>query len=179
MSGAVHSCIDLCPQWLLNFTLPWTRSIGLGTLLHAFTCPSPCSYLLSWLAMAFAAVYVPVQALFAVFYSSLCKCDVGAAALLISAWVRYAGTVKTLPVRGSYTLLIFGQVSIFRDPLRLPDRPKIFASITQPIFQVLGPKYSETWFDLKGRTTATMLISIGKSLSPVCQISPCANFLFS
>ena len=36
-----------------------------------------------------------------------------------------------------------------------------FSSIAQPIFQILGPKYSEAWFDLKGRTTATMIISIG------------------
>ena len=28
------------------------------------------------------------------------------------------------------------------------------------MFQVLGPLYSETWFDLKARTTATMLLSI-------------------
>ncbi|ELU42626.1 MFS_1 domain-containing protein [Rhizoctonia solani AG-1 IA] len=31
---------------------------------------------------------------------------------------------------------------------------------SQPWFQILGPKYSETWFDLRGRTTSTMIISI-------------------
>jgi len=39
--------------------------------------------------------------------------------------------------------------------------PQSFASLAQPIYQVLGPKYSENWFDLKGRTTATMILAIG------------------
>ena len=38
---------------------------------------------------------------------------------------------------------------------------QLFGAIAQPIFQVLGPMYSETWFDLKGRTTATMILSVG------------------
>ncbi|CAG8687095.1 10290_t:CDS:10, partial [Acaulospora colombiana] len=41
---------------------------------------------------------------------------------------------------------------------------KIFAGIAQPVFQVLGPKFSETWFDLKARTTATMVIAVGSAL---------------
>lgn len=40
---------------------------------------------------------------------------------------------------------------------------KSFASIAQPIYQILAPKYSETWFDLRGRTTATMIIAICES----------------
>jgi len=38
---------------------------------------------------------------------------------------------------------------------------QLFAGIAQPMFQVLGPMYSERWFDLKGRTTATMIIAVG------------------
>ena len=38
---------------------------------------------------------------------------------------------------------------------------KALAAISQPVYQILAPKYSERWFDLKGRTTATMIISIG------------------
>lgn len=41
---------------------------------------------------------------------------------------------------------------------------QIISGIPQPMFQVIGPLYSETWFDLKGRTTATMLLSVGSSL---------------
>ena len=39
---------------------------------------------------------------------------------------------------------------------------QVFAALAEPIFQVLGPRYSEVWFDLEGRTTATMIISIGR-----------------
>ena len=42
---------------------------------------------------------------------------------------------------------------------RLPfslERPdsfyKFLAAFSQPVFQVLGPKYAEAWFDLDGRT---------------------------
>lgn len=35
------------------------------------------------------------------------------------------------------------------------------SAVSQPVYQILAPKYSERWFDLKGRTTATMIISIG------------------
>src|SRR5713226_1436770 len=38
------------------------------------------------------------------------------------------------------------------------------SGVSQPVFQILAPKYSERWFDLKGRTTATMIISIGIGL---------------
>lgn len=37
--------------------------------------------------------------------------------------------------------------------------------MAQPIYQVLGPKYSENWFDLRGRTTATMIVALGLSYS--------------
>ena len=39
------------------------------------------------------------------------QCDVGAVCLIISAWVRYAGTSRSLSNNGAYTLLIFGQVT--------------------------------------------------------------------
>ncbi|KAI9442617.1 MFS general substrate transporter [Lactarius indigo] len=65
------------------------------------------------------------------------------AVLLLSAWVRYAGTARSLSKHGAYTLIIIGQ---------------------QPVYQILAPKYSERWFDLKGRTTATMIISIANPI---------------
>jgi hypothetical protein len=48
---------------------------------------------------------------------------------------------------------------------------QFISAISQPIFQVLGPKYSEMWFDLKGRTTATMVIAIGESSSSIFETS--------
>lgn len=40
------------------------------------------------------------------------------------------------------------------------SRKKLFGSVAQATFQVLAPSFSEAWFDMKGRTTATMLMSI-------------------
>ena len=42
---------------------------------------------------------------------------------------------------------------------------QIFGACGQPLFQILGPKYSETWFNLKERTTATMLMTVGTPIS--------------
>ena len=39
------------------------------------------------------------------------QCDIGAVFLIISAWVRYSGTSRSLSPKGAYTLLIFGQVT--------------------------------------------------------------------
>ncbi|KAF8756924.1 MFS general substrate transporter [Rhizoctonia solani] len=62
---------------------------------------------------------------------------------------------------GKFGLLLFGQILL---------------GIGQPWFLIIGPKYSEVWFDLKGRTTATMLVSIsnpigtsfGQIVAPYC-----------
>ncbi|KIY74287.1 MFS general substrate transporter [Cylindrobasidium torrendii FP15055 ss-10] len=117
----------------------------------------------TWLGNIVACIYLPSALLIPWFisrYGIRRACDVGAFFLIISSWVRYAGTVESLPRRGAYALLMFGQM---------------FAAIAQPIFQCLGAKYSETWFDLRGRTTATMVMSIsnpiggaiGQLLSPL------------
>ncbi|KAJ7901776.1 major facilitator superfamily domain-containing protein [Mycena olivaceomarginata] len=117
----------------------------------------------NWLGNVMACIYLPVSLAVPEIirrYGIRRCCDIGAATLLISAWIRYAGTVHSLSSGGAYALLFVGQ---------------FFAAIAQPIFQVIGPKYSETWFDLKGRTTATMILAIanpiggalGQLLSPI------------
>ncbi|KAG2150568.1 major facilitator superfamily domain-containing protein [Suillus clintonianus] len=117
----------------------------------------------NWLGNIISCVYLPVSLLVPVFCTrfGIRRCaEAGVLTLLISGWVRYAGSITTLSSESAYTLLILGQ---------------FFSAISQPIFQVLGPKYSETWFDLKGRTTATMVIAvanpvggaIGQLLSPL------------
>lgn len=40
----------------------------------------------------------------------------------------------------------------------------MLAGIAQPVFQVVGPRFSEAWFDYNGRTTATMVISVGECI---------------
>ena len=47
-----------------------------------------------------------------------------------------------------------------------------------PTFQVLVPGYSEKWFDLRQRTTATMLMSVGAHAS-VLQIYAVLNIIHS
>ncbi|KAF9227412.1 MFS general substrate transporter [Gyrodon lividus] len=117
----------------------------------------------NWLGNIVSCIYIPVSLTVPVFCSrfGIRRCaEVGVVMMLISAWVRYAGTITSLSSQSAYALLMFGQ---------------IFSAISQPVFQVLGPKYSEKWFDLKGRTTATMVIAIanpigsalGQLLSPL------------
>ncbi|KAG6372329.1 major facilitator superfamily domain-containing protein [Boletus reticuloceps] len=103
----------------------------------------------NWLGNVMACLFIPVSLLVPVFCSrfGITRCaQIGSVLTLISGWIRYAGTATSLSSQSAYALLIFGQ---------------IFSAIAQPIFQVLGPFYSEKWFDLKGRTTATMAIAIG------------------
>ena len=42
-----------------------------------------------------------------------------------------------------------------------PTTTQILAAFSVPIFQVIVPSYSERWFDLRGRTTATMIMGLG------------------
>lgn len=97
------------------------------------------------------------------------QCYLGGLFLLLSAWIRYAGTIHGLSKESSYALLMVGQVCLYlpttrvylAQVVRLPTS-QLLAASAQPIWQVLGPMYSERWFDLKGRTTATMLIAVCK-----------------
>ena len=90
------------------------------------------------------------------------QCYIGSVFLLISAWVRYAGTSHSISKNASLCLLMLGQ---------------LLAGIAQPTFQVIGPFYSETWFGLKSRTTVTMIIGVanpfGTGISQI--ISPLAG----
>ncbi|KAG2062460.1 hypothetical protein BDR04DRAFT_965106, partial [Suillus decipiens] len=117
----------------------------------------------NWLGNIVACTFLPVSLLVPVFCTrfGIRRCaEVGVVTLLISGWIRYAGTITSLSSESAYALLILGQ---------------FLSAISQPIFQVLGPKYSEVWFDLKGRMTATMVIAVanpvgsavGQLLSPL------------
>ncbi|CAE6508631.1 unnamed protein product [Rhizoctonia solani] len=106
----------------------------------------------NWLGNSVNLVYLPVSVIVPLGFSRWglrISCVVGSLGLLISAWIRYAGTTPSLSPDGRYALLLIGQ---------------IFTGFSQPWFQILGPKYSETWFDLRGRTTATMIIAIANPI---------------
>jgi MFS family permease len=106
----------------------------------------------NWLGNVMSFVFIPVSLLIPVFSSrfGITRCaQIGTLLNLASGWVRYAGTSTSLSAQSGYVLLMFGQ---------------IFSSIAQPIYLVLGPMYSERWFDLRGRTTATMLVAISNPI---------------
>ena len=42
---------------------------------------------------------------------------------------------------------------------------QLLVGVVAPCFQVVGPRYAEVWFDLKGRATATMIVAICTFLS--------------
>ncbi|KAF8342314.1 major facilitator superfamily domain-containing protein [Cantharellus anzutake] len=65
------------------------------------------------------------------------------------SWVRYGAYSHTLSSPHAYAIIFFGQ---------------FFSGFAQPWFQILGPKYSELWFDLQGRTTATAIIAIANPI---------------
>ncbi|KAF9527297.1 MFS general substrate transporter [Crepidotus variabilis] len=116
----------------------------------------------NWLSNVINLAYLPCALLAPVIATRFgirnC-CLLGGAALVLSAWIRFAGTAKSLSPDGAYALLMLGS---------------IISSLAQSVSQVMGPAYSETWFDLKGRTTATMAVgianpvgnAIGQLLSP-------------
>lgn len=54
-----------------------------------------------------------------------------------------------------------GKSAVFRYSSISLGYLQLLSGVAQPVYQVLGPKYSETWFSLKGRTTATMFLAVG------------------
>ncbi|GBE87055.1 predicted protein [Sparassis crispa] len=118
----------------------------------------------NWLGNVVNVIYVPCACVIPTLYSCIGlkrSCYVGAICFIVSGWIRYAATAKPLSMNGAFALMLLGQV---------------LAGFAQPIFQVLIPRYSEKWFDLRGRTTATMLMSIANPIgtglsqliSPLC-----------
>ncbi|TCD60820.1 hypothetical protein EIP91_009489 [Steccherinum ochraceum] len=118
---------------------------------------------INWFGNTVNFVYLPVSVLVPVLFSRYgirFTCYLGAVFMLMSAWVRYAGTAHNVSTNGAYALIMAGQ---------------ILGGFAQPIFQILGPKYSEVWFNIRERTTATMIMSlanpvggaIAQILSPV------------
>ncbi|KAJ8472940.1 hypothetical protein ONZ51_g8182 [Trametes cubensis] len=102
----------------------------------------------NWLGNVANVVYLPFSIIVPSLYGRLGirgACYIGAILFVVSGWVRYAGTKDSLSEGASYTLMVVGQV---------------LAGTAVPIFQIVIPSYSQKWFDLKGRTTATMIMGI-------------------
>ncbi|EPQ51930.1 MFS general substrate transporter [Gloeophyllum trabeum ATCC 11539] len=117
----------------------------------------------NWLSNTYAIVYVPAAIVVPVLvarYGLRTSCIIATISLFVSAWVRYGSTPRSLSPDSAYALLTIGQA---------------MAAFAASVFQVIGPRYSETWFDLSGRTTATMVVAIanpigsalGQLISPI------------
>ncbi|GJE88914.1 MFS general substrate transporter [Phanerochaete sordida] len=106
----------------------------------------------NWLGNVLNLVFLPSS----IVVPFVCKrfniritCYIATSILVLSAWIRYAGVARSLNRQSAYALMMVGQV---------------LAGVAQPAFQVIGPLYSERWFDLKSRTTMTMLMSIANPI---------------
>ncbi|KAI0742681.1 MFS general substrate transporter [Daedaleopsis nitida] len=116
---------------------------------------------INWFGNVVNVVYLPSAIMVPYLYARLGvrgTSYIGAVLFVISAWVRYAGTAKSLTKDGSLALIMLGQ---------------LIAGFSVPIFQILIPSYSERWFDLKGRTTATMIMGLANPIgNAVGQVVP-------
>ncbi|KAF8588684.1 MFS general substrate transporter [Ramaria rubella] len=139
---------------------PWFGSIAVQGYLFLFDFDISLTEV-NWLGNVVNLVLLPCSLI----TPFLCKryglrkcCFLGSLLLVLAAWVRYAGTAERLSPRSTYALLLIGQ---------------IIAGTTPPIFQVMGPKFSEAWFDFNGRTTANMIISVANPVgSALGQLIP-------
>ncbi|EJU04374.1 MFS general substrate transporter [Dacryopinax primogenitus] len=106
----------------------------------------------NWLANSVNLIYLPISLAVPIsveHFGLQPTCAFGAFMTLASAWVRYAAA------KGSHNATTTFAVFMVSSVLN---------GIGQPIFQVLAPKYSERWFDLRERTTATMLIAVSNPI---------------
>lgn len=139
--GGAALCLLNCiggMNWL------WFSAISLDTA-NAFNLSVTK---VNWLSNVVNVVYLPVSFLFPWIirkFGLRRSCVLAALILVLASWLRVAGTARSLGPNSAYALLFIGQ---------------FLAGLSQPFYQVLAPKYSETWFGLQGRVTATMLISL-------------------
>ncbi|KAI0920498.1 hypothetical protein AcV5_010215 [Taiwanofungus camphoratus] len=138
----------VCLNLVSGMSLVWFGPIANDTVNEfGFTLDE-----VNWLGNAINVVYIPFSVIVPFVYARIGvrrSCYVGALCFILSAWIRYAGTASSLSKGGAYALILIAQIVV---------------GISQPVFQVLIPSYSEQWFDLRGRTTATMLMSIANPI---------------
>ncbi|KZW00910.1 MFS general substrate transporter, partial [Exidia glandulosa HHB12029] len=110
---------------------------------------------MNWLSNAVNLAYLPAS-----FLTSWILARVGirktlllgGVHLLVATSLRVAATAPRLSTGGAYTLLLIAQ---------------LFVALAQPCVQIIAVKYSEVWFDLRGRITSTMFMSIANPLGGV------------
>ncbi|KAG8887586.1 hypothetical protein FRB98_009428 [Tulasnella sp. 332] len=143
--GRFVGCVALC---LLNvvggMNWLWFSAIALETATEFNISATK----VNWLSDCVNLIYLPVSFLIpwtARRIGLRNSCLLAASALIVGSWLRYAGTFKSISPSRGYVLLVLGQ---------------LVTGFSQPWFQVLAPAYSQAWFGLGGRTSATMIISL-------------------
>ncbi|GJJ10790.1 hypothetical protein Clacol_005018 [Clathrus columnatus] len=97
----------------------------------------------NWLGISLNIVFLPVS----LATPFLCS--------ILGTWIRFLGVSKH---HGGLGGIVIGQIIL---------------GIAEPIFLIVGPKFSQAWFDFDGRTTVTMLISVANPVGAgVGQIIP-------
>ncbi|KAJ6596043.1 major facilitator superfamily domain-containing protein [Mycena sp. CBHHK59/15] len=133
---------------LLNIVSGWPRS-WFGSI--ANQAVSELGYTLdrvNWLGNIMTCACMPVALAIpalATRFGLRKSCLCAAGCMVVASWVRFAGTIRALSPDQSFALVILGQ---------------LFSAMSQPVVLVLAPKYSQNWFDLRGRTVATMAIAV-------------------
>ncbi|VDC06412.1 unnamed protein product [Peniophora sp. CBMAI 1063] len=137
---ALDAVVSIGTQWFGPIGVNVSEQLGYTTLQ------------VNWLGNISSCAYLVVAFLIPIIsrrWGISCTAYTGALLLLLSAWIRYAGTARSLSPGGSYALVLIGQ---------------FLGGLSQPFFQVISPKYSELWFDVETRTTATMVIALANPI---------------
>lgn len=110
---------------------------------------------MNWLSNAVNLAYLPTSFLTSWILNRIGIRNtllLGGVHLLIATALRIAATAPKLSSGGAYALLLIAQ---------------LFVALAQPCVQIITVKYSERWFDLRGRMTSTMFTSIANPLGGV------------
>ncbi|KAL7410407.1 major facilitator superfamily domain-containing protein [Mrakia frigida] len=143
----------------------WFTAIASSTATHFNVSSSKVSWLVNITNLFFLVTSVAVPTLVQRYNPR--KTVIGASFLLVvSGWIRYASTAPGLQSGEKAWGVLLGS--------------QVLVGLSQPFTLCIGSKYSELWFDLKGRTTATMLltlglplgIAIGQVISPIIVTDP-------
>ncbi|KAG8837040.1 hypothetical protein FRC18_010159 [Serendipita sp. 400] len=108
--------------------------------------------ILNWTSNIVNLVYIPVTFLTVHLTKKLGLKKIvllGGVNLLLANWIRAAAIAPSLNANGKFALMMIAQV---------------FVAFAQGCCQINTVRYSELWFDLRGRVVATMLTNISNPL---------------
>lgn len=106
----------------------------------------------NWLSNVNGLLYLCMAPFIPTIYRSIglrWACLLSGALTIISAWLRAVGTISSLSSNGAYAILMLSQLVV---------------GAANVLVEVMGPTYSQRWFSLKGRTTATMAVAVSNSV---------------